>query len=219
MNEGYARRVLALVAFLLTGTALILSLLFIGPRGNYTVSVLGLLATFVFGVLGVAAGGVRPPGGQVGMGMQSYIASMVAFAIVGGFTGYGINFIRQAAVEVPASRLVIVNADGLSPTAPATVVFAPPTPDKQYLGIKLSIVDYLGQGDCSTSPTASIYPYQGGAALEAVEVETLGTDEFDPSETQIEVTGSSNDLSLQVRISTRPGCVLRLEVKEAVFYA
>jgi len=218
-NHGIIRRSLSRLAFLITGTTLILGLLFLGPRGDYTVSVLNLLLTFLFGVLGSMAARRPPQPGQAqGMTRNAYIINFVMFAILGGVGGYFIHSVVLGAVRVPASELVVENADGFSPTAPATVVFKGRTPDKQNLGIKLAVVDNLGTGDCSTSPRATLYPFQGGAQLEPVEVDSLATDVDEASETRIKVNGPADNLKIKVSLNTRPGCILHLDVKEAVFY-
>lgn len=211
-----------------TGAATILSLLFVGPRGDYTVTVLSLLATFVFGFLDYVTS-PSPPTSQRARDRglpkrgprtrSAYFANVLTFSLLGLLAGAGVYYAALGSVAVkPAQSLTIQNERGLSLGKPAQIVFNRTTPDRNYLGLAISVDDYVGSGDCSTFATATLVPRIGKIRQQPIEVKSLGTATREPSETRISIGGAINDLSIDVFIHTDPGCKLALTVTGATFY-
>lgn len=122
------------------------------------------------------------------------------------------------AVPAIPGAIRIDSSDQLTPTTPATIVFLEPTPDRQYLGLKLHLEDYIRSGNCTTSATLTLTPLKGGQEGAAVQVPRPGTTSRDPDEVAIPIGGSVRDLRITVALHSGVGCKLRLVVREAVFY-
>ena len=200
------------------GPIVILSFLVIGERGNLTIQVLGLLLAFIGVMTPLVA---RYPLSKVWRRTQRlqrtcFIAGVLVVSVATSLVLY--RFANIPAVPAIPGAIRIDGSDQLSPTTPATIVFLEPTPDRQNLGLKLYLDDYIGSGNCTTSATLTLTPLKGGQEGAAVQVPRPGTISRDPDEVAIPIGGSVQDLRITVALHSGVGCKLRLVVREAVFH-
>jgi hypothetical protein len=200
------------------GPIVILSFLVIGERGNFLIQVFGLLFAFIGVITPLLA---RYRVSKVLRPMKRwqrwcFALGVLVASVAVSFVLY--QFARVPAVDVAIPSIRVDGSDELTPTTPATIVFLEPTPDRENLGLRLHLDDYIGSGDCTTSASLTLTPLKGGQEGEAVQVPKPGTATHPPEEVAIPIGGKVQDLRIRVELDSGVGCKLRLVVREAVFY-
>jgi hypothetical protein len=200
------------------GPVVIFSFLVIGERGNSVIQVLGLLLAFI-GVMTPILAKYRVS--ETWRSMKPW--QRVCFAATVFLVSAAISFVLYLFANIPAVPTIpgAIRIDGqnqLTPTTPATIVFVEPTPDRQNLGLKLVLHDYIKSGNCLNPATLALTPLKGGQEGVAVEVPRPGIPGRDPEEVTIPIGGSVRDLRITVALHSGVGCKLELKVHEAVFH-
>jgi hypothetical protein len=183
-------------------------------RANFLLAWLAVLLAFVFGMAPYMEKYPLPE--EPLRRHARFLLMVVALGVA--VVALLIVLVRPAvAVSIPGA-IRIDGHDQLTPTTPATIVFLEPTPDRQNLGLKLYLDDYIGSGNCTTPATLTLTPLKGGQEGAAVQVPRPGTISRDPDEVAIPIGGSVQDLRITVALHSGVGCKLRLVVREAVFH-
>jgi hypothetical protein len=201
-----------------------LAFLFVGERGSYTVAVLQLLLGFLTFTLTVVPPPnmpfVFPPRRNT---IQLFVdwwrrtpfvtkfvnlsLCLLAGAGLGGITYY---YAKGPPLEM--ADLVVVQGENLKNADRAILAFPSPTPDRDNVGIKLTLDNVIDSGDCVTLAQVTLYPVINGAPQDPIEIEQLA------DETRVEVGGSVRDLKIGVEADMDAGCQVVLWMSGAVFY-
>lgn len=206
------------LAILVGGATFILSLPLLGERGNDLVGALALLLAWAVAIVPLLAWEHLPRLWRTWSRWRraGVLVALVALVIM---IASAVYFLARVPPErVPGNDIDVEGADELSPTTPATIVFRSPTPDRENLGLRVRLDDYIGSGDCVTSPTLTLVPAFGGVQRPAVEVPMPGPQNQEGREVEIPLGGQVQNLRISVNYFAPEGCTVRLVVVDAEFY-
>lgn len=209
-------------------------------RGDYLVSVLSLLATFIFGFWNYLTAPPLPPiphpatflrgiiKGWRRASSKKRVLNALTFLILGSGVGWLIYYAVFPSVEIRTTDFVLVEGNPLTPSNPvrtaspsstASIVFQGQIPDRKYLGLSLKLVDAVSSGDCTALAALTLVPKIDGTVRESLEVREPGTRLRPATETRIDLGGSVKHITIDAKMDRLDrGCKVDLLVSKAVFY-
>jgi hypothetical protein len=209
------------VGVLVVGLAGIFSLLSFGPRGN---EISGIVSTAIALIAlylswrSPSAPAAAPPTTSLrtwwtGLRPRLRATYVAGCLVVGAALGWGAF---QLSLGPPAEGAYLASIQGgsrLAGNTRAVISFAEPIPQRDHIGLRLSVADPVGSGDCVRFTVLRLQPVVNGARTPVVDARPSEETQVD-----IDVGGPITDLTVEVVPVMDEGCRIDVGIEGALFY-